>query len=53
MTNPILILVLIGLALAVLHIPSILITVTVITGLSFLAIKLFWNMIAFGDAIRH
>ncbi|MEL6940493.1 MAG: hypothetical protein AAFO84_15025 [Cyanobacteria bacterium J06598_1] len=44
MTNNILLLILIGCALAVFHIPSVVVTLTLIGGLSFLAIKLFWNM---------
>ena len=44
MTNNILVLILIVVALAVLHIPSIVTTLAGIGGLSFLAIKMFWNM---------
>lgn len=43
MTNHILFLIVAGIALAVLHIPSVVITLGVIGGLSFFAIKFFWR----------
>lgn len=45
MTNNILFLILIGIALAILHIPSIMITLIIIGGLSFLSIMLFWRVL--------
>ncbi|MEL6489484.1 MAG: hypothetical protein AAFQ95_05925 [Cyanobacteria bacterium J06621_3] len=44
MTKHILLLVLIGLALAVFHIPSVIVPVAAIATLSFFTIKLFWRM---------
>ena len=44
MTNNILFLIVIGLALAVFHIPSVIVPVVAIAALSFFAIKLFWRM---------
>ncbi|MGB3572552.1 MAG: hypothetical protein WA783_16490 [Phormidesmis sp.] len=45
MTNNILFLILIGIALAILHIPSIMITLIIIGGLSCLSIMLFWRVL--------
>ncbi len=44
MTSNILFLILIGVALAILHIPSIVMTLIIIGGLSFLSITLFWRV---------
>ncbi len=43
MTNSILFLIVAGIALAVLHIPSVVTTLAIIGGLSFFTIRLFWR----------
>jgi len=43
MTHTILLLIVAGIALAVLHIPSVVITLGIIGGLSFFTIKIFWR----------
>lgn len=54
MTNHILLLILVGLALAVLHIPSVIITLVIIGTLSFFTIKMFWHtMQLFSSSARE